>query len=59
MFPGTPQFKKVGDSQGYLFVNEAPGHGVTIDEKEAAKYPIKPGGSMEVIRRSNGTAIRP
>ena len=59
VFPGTPVHKKVESGIGYLFVNEAPGHGVTINEKEAAKYPIAPGGGMRLIRRSDGTSVRP
>src|ERR1700681_1415656 len=35
VFPGTPELKK-----GYMYVNEAPGLGVDINEKIAAKYPI-------------------
>ena len=40
IFPGSPYVK-----HGYMYVNEAPGLGVDINEKAAAKYPahIKPG----------------
>ena len=34
VFPGTPVLKN-----GYLYINEAPGFGVDIDEKLAAKFP--------------------
>ena len=34
VFPGCPETK-----DGYLYANEAPGLGIDIDEKLAAKYP--------------------
>ncbi len=34
VFPGSPWVEN-----GYAYVNEAPGFGIDIDEKEAAKYP--------------------
>ena len=37
VFPGCPQMKK-----GYMYLNEARGIGVDIDEKLAAKYPFQP-----------------
>jgi mannonate dehydratase len=43
---------------GYMFVNEAPGIGVDINEKEAAKYPISTKSNWQV-RKSDGTIIRP
>jgi len=55
IFPGTPTIK-----QGYAFVNEAPGLGVEINEKEAAKWPIAesyPGFGR--VRKYDGTPIRP
>jgi mannonate dehydratase len=44
-------------------VNEAPGWGIEIDEKEAAKAPFTPGrdnldGGWGVIRRLDGTVIK-
>jgi mannonate dehydratase len=54
VFPGTPELKK-----GYFYVNEAPGHGVDIDEKMAAKYPINNHAGRWTIRRRDGTIIRP
>ncbi len=54
VFPGTPQLKK-----GYLYVNEAPGLGVDIDEKMAAKYPINNNAGKWIIRKRDGTVIRP
>jgi len=55
VFPGSPTFKN-----GYMFVNEAPGFGVDIDERMAAKFPIPDGaGNWLPIRRSDGSAVRP
>jgi mannonate dehydratase len=58
VFPGCPQMKK-----GYMHLNEAPGIGVDIDEKLAAKYPFKPfpegTGFRFPIRKADGTQIRP
>jgi mannonate dehydratase len=55
MFPGTPTIEK-----GYAYVNEAPGHGVDINEELAAKFPIAetfPGFGR--VRKYDGTPIRP
>ena len=41
VFPGLPEFR-----HGYVYPNDAPGLGVDIDEKEAAKYPC----SNEVVQ---------
>src|SRR5882757_353814 len=51
IFHGCPQMK-----DGYLWVNEAPGWGIEVDEKEAAKSPFTPGrnglnGGWGEIRR--------
>jgi mannonate dehydratase len=54
VFPGTPELKK-----GYLYVNEAPGLGIDIDEKLAAKYPISNHAGNWTIRKRDGTIIRP
>jgi mannonate dehydratase len=58
VFPGCPQMKK-----GYMYLNEAPGIGVDIDEKLAAKFPFKPfpagTGFRFPIRKADGTQIRP
>jgi mannonate dehydratase len=54
VFPGTPELKK-----GYFYVNEAPGFGVDIDEKIAAKYPINNHAGRWTIRKRDGTIIRP
>jgi mannonate dehydratase len=53
VFPGCPTMKN-----GYMSVNEVPGIGVDINEKEAAKYPITTKSNWQV-RRSDGTIIRP
>jgi len=54
VFPGTPVLKN-----GYFYVNEAPGLGVDIDEKMAAKYPINNKAGRWTIRKRDGTIIRP
>jgi mannonate dehydratase len=54
VFPGSPTLEK-----GYMYVNEAPGFGVDLNEDLAAKYPLAPGGYWEPIRRPDGTAVRP
>lgn len=53
VFPGSPTMK-----DGYMYVNEAPGFGVEVDEKEAAKYPIHTRSNWQV-RKEDGTIIRP
>jgi mannonate dehydratase len=54
VFPGCPQMKK-----GYMYLNEAPGMGVDIDEKLAAKYSWQPfpagTGFRFPIRKADGT----
>ena len=54
VFPGSPYVKN-----GYMYVNEAPGLGVDINETAAAKYPahFKPGEWQ--VRKKDGTIIRP
>ena len=56
IFPGAPTMKN-----GYMFVNEAPGLGVDINEKEAKKYPLPDKFSYywTQVRDGDGTAIRP
>ncbi|MFC1692367.1 enolase C-terminal domain-like protein [Candidatus Latescibacterota bacterium] len=56
VFPGHPTMKN-----GYMYVNEAPGLGVDIDEKLAAKFPVLDGHGViwTPIRRPDGTSIRP
>jgi mannonate dehydratase len=53
VFSGCPTMKN-----GYMSVNEAPGLGVDINEKEAAKYPITTKSNWQV-RKRDGTIIRP
>jgi mannonate dehydratase len=53
VFTGCPTMNK-----GYMSVNEAPGLGVDINEKEAAKYPINTKSNW-VVRKRDGTIIRP
>lgn len=56
VFPGSPRLEG-----GYLYINEAPGLGIDIDEKEAAKFPIpeKQLNNWTQIRAMDGTPIRP
>ncbi len=55
VFPGTPIIKN-----GYLFVNEAPGLGIDIDEEKALKYPLpKFNYNWTQVRKRDGTPVRP
>ena len=56
VFPGCPTFKN-----GYMFVNEKPGHGVDIDEKAAVRFPVPADHASwwKTVRRRDGTAVRP
>ena len=56
IFIGCPTMKN-----GYLYVHEAPGLGVDINEKLALKYPLpaKYDYNWTQVRRSDGTAVRP
>jgi mannonate dehydratase len=53
VFTGCPTM-----NNGYMSINEVPGLGVDINEKEAAKYPITTKSNWQV-RKSDGTIIRP
>lgn len=53
VFPGCQTFKN-----GYMYINEAPGLGVDINEKEAAKYPIGTKSNW-TVRKADGTIIKP
>jgi len=59
VFPGCPEVKN-----GYMYAHEAPGLGIDVDEKLAAKFPFPPGPpnfdySWGTTRRRDGTVIRP
>ncbi|MBA2604928.1 MAG: starvation-sensing protein RspA [Acidobacteria bacterium] len=59
VFVGSPEVK-----DGYMLAQERPGHGVEVDEKLAAKFPIPDGPpnfdySWGTTRRRDGTVIRP
>lgn len=49
VFPHDYRFE-----QGFMYCGEAPGHGVDIDEKLAAKYPYEP-RQLPVARLEDGT----
>jgi mannonate dehydratase len=58
VFPGIPEVK-----DGYLYANEAPGLGIDIDEKLAARYPYPDSPTFDhrwgATRLRDGTVIRP
>jgi mannonate dehydratase len=55
VFPGAPTV-----NNGYMQVNEAPGFGVDLDEKLAAKFPLSDApGDWRPSRRRDGTSVRP
>ena len=55
VFPGCTTVKN-----GYMYINEAPGFGVDINEELAAKFPLpEHPGYWSPVRRSDGTAVRP
>ncbi|MGF1587524.1 MAG: enolase C-terminal domain-like protein [Bacteroidales bacterium] len=54
VFPGSPTMKN-----GYMHVNEAPGHGVDLNEKLAAKYPATNNAGRWTVRKYDGTIISP
>nr|WKN37284.1 enolase C-terminal domain-like protein [Tunicatimonas sp. TK19036] len=54
VFPGSPYIEN-----GYMYVSDAPGIGVDIDEKLAAKYPISNNAGNWAVRKRDGTIIRP
>lgn len=55
VFPGSPEVK-----DGYVYLNDRPGLGIDIDEKEAAKYPCaNEVPQWTVSRLPDGTLVRP
>jgi mannonate dehydratase len=58
VFPGCPEVRN-----GYLWATEAPGLGIDIDEKLAARFPYPQGDTFDhswgETRRRDGTVIRP
>ncbi len=58
VFHGYPVVK-----DGYVYANDAPGWGIEVDEKAAARYPYGTGergklnGGWGVVRREDGTVI--
>jgi len=55
VFPGAPTMKN-----GYMWVNEAPGLGVDLNETLAARFPFpEHPGYWEPVRRPDGTSVRP
>ena len=58
VFHGCPTLK-----DGYLYINEAPGWGIEVDEKAAAKYPFTQpanglNGGWGELRKLDGTVIK-
>jgi mannonate dehydratase len=56
IFKGCPTFK-----DGYLWATDAPGWGIEVDEKLAAKYPFRDNplnGGWGDVRRTDGTIIK-
>ncbi len=58
VFPGCPELK-----DGYYHANNRPGLGIDVDEKLAAKFPIKDNPSFDMqwgnLRRRDGTIQKP
>ncbi|MBD2872527.1 enolase C-terminal domain-like protein [Paenibacillus arenilitoris] len=55
VFPGSPEVRG-----GFAYVNDKPGLGVDIDEKQAAKYPCHNDlPAWTLARLPDGTAVRP
>ncbi|HVW36691.1 MAG TPA: enolase C-terminal domain-like protein, partial [Pirellulales bacterium] len=58
VFPGCPELK-----DGYYWINDRPGLGIDLDEKLAAKYPIRDDPSFDMdwgeLRREDGTIQKP
>ncbi|HEV3168378.1 MAG TPA: enolase C-terminal domain-like protein [Isosphaeraceae bacterium] len=58
VFPGCPEIKN-----GAMYAHEAPGLGIDVDEKAAAKFPFSSGRTFDhrwgTTRRRDGSVIRP
>ncbi len=58
VFPGCPQLK-----DGYYWANDKPGLGIDIDEKVAARFPIRDDPPFDLnwgnVRRRDGTSVKP
>lgn len=58
VFPGCPTLKN-----GYYWVNDKPGLGIDLDEKLAAKFPIKDAPPFDLkwgnYRKADGTIVKP
>jgi mannonate dehydratase len=58
VFPGCPELK-----DGYYHANDKPGLGIELDEKLAARFPIKDDPSFDMhwgnVRRKDGTIVKP
>ena len=58
VFPGCPELK-----DGYYWVSDRPGLGIDLDEKLAAKFPIKDDPPFDLqwgnLRRRDGTSTKP
>jgi mannonate dehydratase len=58
VFPGCAELK-----DGYYHANDKPGLGIDLDEKLAAKFPIKDDPSFDMewgnVRRRDGTVVKP
>jgi mannonate dehydratase len=58
VFPGCPTMKN-----GYFWANDKPGLGIDLDEKLAAKFPIKDDPPFDMhwgnTRRRDGTIVKP
>jgi mannonate dehydratase len=58
VFPGCPTLK-----EGYYWANDKPGLGIDLDEKLAAKFPIRDDPPFDMnwgnLRRRDGTVVKP
>ena len=58
MMPGCAQIRR-----GYMYGSDKPGLGIDIDEKLAARHPIKldapQGGAYRTDRALDGSVVRP